>query len=69
MNLVRTFQIVAVLLAFIAIYFAITDPRSDYLFAAVILAICAGFLAYRFHLKGHLEAQRHATDDPDAKEN
>ena len=54
MNIVRTFQIAAVVLAFVALYFAITDPRSDYLFAAVILAICAGFLAYRFHLKDQI---------------
>ena len=69
MNVVRTFQIAAIVLAFVAIYFAVTDPRSDYLFAAVILAICAGFLAYRFHLKGHIDAQKRSTDEPEAKEN
>jgi len=56
MNLVRTFQIAAVLLAVVSVYFAVTDPRSDYLFASVILMICAGFLAYRFHLKEKLDA-------------
>ncbi|HEY2846984.1 MAG TPA: hypothetical protein VGI80_04150, partial [Pyrinomonadaceae bacterium] len=63
MNLVRTFQIAAVVLAVAAMYFAITDPRSDYLFAAVILAICAGFLAYRFHLKGRLNDREIAAGD------
>ena len=55
MNIVRTFQIAAAVLAFAAVYFAVTDPRSDYLFVSVILMICAGFLAYRFHLKEQLE--------------
>ena len=54
MNWVRTFQIVAAALAFVSVYLAFTDPRSDYLFASIILTICAGFLAYRFHLKGQL---------------
>jgi len=38
MNKVRTFQIATVVLAVAALYFAVTDPRSDYLFAVVILA-------------------------------
>ena len=51
MNWVRTFQIAAAALAFVSLYLVVTDPRSDYFFASFILTICAGFLAYRFHLK------------------
>ncbi|MFL6375297.1 MAG: hypothetical protein ACJ73D_11575 [Pyrinomonadaceae bacterium] len=51
MNLIRTFQIAAAALLFVSIYLAFTDPRSDYLFASIILMICSAFLAYRFHLK------------------
>jgi hypothetical protein len=58
MNLVRTFQIATVVLGLAAMYFALTDPRSDYMFAAVILTICAGFLAYRFHLKQSVDTRR-----------
>jgi hypothetical protein len=59
MNIVRIFQIAAVVLALVSIYLVVTDPRSDYLFASFILMICAGFLAYRFHLKERLnETQR-----------
>ncbi len=58
MNLVRTFQIAAVVLAFAAVYFAVTDPRSDYLFASIILMICAGFLAYRFRLKEQIDTHK-----------
>ncbi|HTH51151.1 MAG TPA: hypothetical protein VL501_04415, partial [Pyrinomonadaceae bacterium] len=54
MNWVRTFQLATAGLAVIAVYLTVTDPRSDYLFAAVILTICAGFLAYRFQLKERL---------------
>jgi hypothetical protein len=58
MNLVRAFLMATVVFAFAAVYFAVTDPRSDYMFAAVILMICAGFLAYRFHLKQSVDARR-----------
>jgi hypothetical protein len=57
MNKVRTFQIAAVVLGFAAIYFAVTDPRGDYLFASVVLTISAAFLAYRFHLKEQIEGR------------
>ena len=50
MSLVRAFQLAAVILAIVSIYLFFADPRSDYLFASIILMICAGFLAYRFHL-------------------
>jgi len=50
MNWVRAFQIAAAVLAVVSIYLFFTDPRSDYLFASIILMICARFLAYRFHL-------------------
>lgn len=58
MTLVRIFQIATVALAFLAMYFGVTDPRSDYLFASLILMICAGFLAYRFHLRQSLNARQ-----------
>jgi len=58
MNLVRTFQIGTVALLFVSLYFLVTDPRSDYFFASIILMICAGFLAYRFHLKERLDARK-----------
>jgi hypothetical protein len=50
MSLVRAFQLAAVILAVVSIYLFFADPRSDYLFASIILMICARFLAYRFHL-------------------
>jgi hypothetical protein len=57
MNWVRTFQLTAAVLAVVSIYFYFTNPRSDYLFASVILMICAGFLAYRFHLNDRLKGR------------
>jgi hypothetical protein len=57
MNWVRTFQVVAAALLFVSAYLAFTDPRSDYLFASVILMICSVFLAYRFHLKQRINAR------------
>ena len=63
MNWVRTFQLTAVVLGLVAVYLAFTDPRSDYLFPAVILAICAGFLAYRFHIKSRLIENQADTDE------
>ncbi|MBV9241575.1 MAG: hypothetical protein JO314_06165 [Acidobacteria bacterium] len=66
MNRVRTFQIAAVVLAMLSVYLVVTDPRSDYLFASVILMICAGFLAYRFHIKARLDSHV-GPDDADSK--
>ena len=64
MNWVRTFQLTTAVLAAISVYLVFTDPRSDYLFASFILTICAGFLAYRFHLKERV-AERHAEREND----
>jgi hypothetical protein len=58
MNWVRTFQIAAAALAFVSVYLFLTDPRSDYLFASVILMICSAFLAYRFHVKERMTERR-----------
>jgi hypothetical protein len=63
MNLVRTFQIAAAVLAVVSIYLLVTDPRSDYFFAAVVLTICAGFLAYRFHLKERLNSRNTGSEN------
>jgi hypothetical protein len=57
MNRVHTFQLAAVVLAAVSIYLFVTDPGSDYLFASIVLMICAGFLAYRFHLKARLDSR------------
>ncbi len=57
MNLVRTFQIVAVAFLVVSLYLLVTDPRSDYFFASIILMICAGFLAYRFHLEDRINSR------------
>ena len=61
MNWIRTFQIAAVAFAFVCAYLLFTDSRSDYFFASLILMICAGFLAYRFHLKERIDS--HRTDE------
>jgi hypothetical protein len=62
MNWVRTFQVAALAFAIVAAYLVFADPRSDYLFPAVVLMVCSGFLSYRFHLKDRLGERRSAAD-------
>ena len=64
MNWVITLRVTMLAFAIVTVYLAFTDPRSDYLFAAVVLMICAGFLAYRFRLKQRIDA-RVADNDQD----
>ena len=47
---VKIFQIAAVVLIGLAVYFWWAD-NFDYAFAAVVLAICSFFLSMRFRLK------------------
>lgn len=51
----RVFKIVAVVLAFAAIYLLWLDAHSDYAFAAIVLTVSATFLSYRFHIKDRMD--------------
>ena len=58
----RLLQILAVILLGIAAFFLWRDD-SDWLFACVVLSICAFFLGMRFRIKGHMR-QREAEKIP-----
>jgi hypothetical protein len=61
----RIFQFVAGFFAIAAIYFALTEPRSDYIFPAIVLAISSAMLAYRFHAKARVDARAAADTESD----
>ncbi|HEV7701105.1 MAG TPA: hypothetical protein VGO43_12810 [Pyrinomonadaceae bacterium] len=61
MTVEQIFQFVAGVFGLVATYFAWTEPKSDYLFPVIVLAISSAFLAYRFHVKARIDAHS-ATD-------
>lgn len=50
MMIERIFQVLAVVLMAVAIYF-FWDDNKDYGFVSLVLSCCSFFLSYRFHLK------------------
>jgi cellobiose-specific phosphotransferase system component IIC len=57
MNLIRLFQILAVVLLGAAAYFYSRDDK-DAAFAAAVLGVCAFFLNIRFQIKARVDARR-----------
>ena len=55
--MVRTFQIVAVILAGIAAYFLWVENK-DGVFVAIVLAACSFFLSIRFQAKARLDKSK-----------
>lgn len=53
----RIFQILAAIFAGIAAYFLWTGSVKDHVFVAVVFAIAAGFLSYRFRLKARIKGR------------
>jgi len=60
--LIRTFQILAVVLLGVAAYFYSTDNK-DAAFAAGVLAVCSFFLNLRFQMKDRIDARRAAEQE------
>lgn len=60
--LIRSFQIVAVLLIGLAAYF-FSRGQLDQAFVAAVLAVCSFFLNLRFQIKNRVDARRQAEDD------
>ena len=60
--LIRTFQILAVVLIALAAYFFSRD-QTDAAFVAGVVAICAFFLSYRFQIKARIDARRPVSQD------
>lgn len=56
----RIFQIAAMVFVIIAAYFLWTDGLGDNVFVAVVLAVAAGFLSYRFRLNARIKKREDA---------
>ncbi len=60
--MIRTFQIIAVLLAAIAAYF-LWSGNKDGVFVSVVLAACSFFLSIRFQAKARLDERKPASTE------
>lgn len=55
-SMIRTFQILAVILACLAAYFLWLENK-DGIFVSIVLAACSFFMSIRFQAKARLERQ------------